>query len=131
MTEIIYSLCAVICAGLLAFSLTPIVRVLAIKIKAIDIPLDNRRMHHRPVPRIGGLAIFIAFLVATISFCKFDRTLSTILIGGAILVFIGILDDIFRINAFIKLAVQVAVAFFAVSQGVILISIQIFPINSQ
>lgn len=119
MTEIIYSLCAVICAGLLAFSLTPIVRVLAIKIKAIDIPTDNRRMHHRPVPRIGGLAIFIAFLVATISFCKLDRTLSTILIGGGILVFVGILDDIFRINAFIKLAAQVAVALFSVSQGVI------------
>ncbi|MBQ6893408.1 MAG: undecaprenyl/decaprenyl-phosphate alpha-N-acetylglucosaminyl 1-phosphate transferase [Clostridia bacterium] len=118
MTEIIYSLCAVMCATLLAFSLTPIVRVLAIKIKAIDIPTDNRRMHHRPVPRIGGLAIFLAFLVATLSFCKLNNTLVTILIGGAALVVIGILDDIFRINAFIKLAVQIAVAIFAVSQGV-------------
>ncbi|MBR5011046.1 MAG: undecaprenyl/decaprenyl-phosphate alpha-N-acetylglucosaminyl 1-phosphate transferase [Clostridia bacterium] len=118
MTEFIYSLCAVISAGLLAFSLTPIVRVLAIKIKAIDIPTDNRRMHHRPVPRIGGLAIFLAFLIATLSFCNFDSTLATILIGGAALIVIGVLDDIFRINAFIKLAVQFAVAIFAVMQGV-------------
>ncbi len=118
MTELIYSLCAVISAGLLAFSLTPIVRVLAIKIKAIDIPTDNRRMHHRPVPRIGGLAIFLAFLIATLSFCKFNSTLATILIGGAALIIVGVLDDIFRLNAFVKLAVQFAVAIFAVSQGV-------------
>lgn len=118
MTEFIYSLCAVLCAALLAFSLTPIVRVLAIKIKAIDIPTDNRRMHHRPVPRIGGLAIFIAFLVTTLCFCPLDRDLMTILVGGAVLVLLGILDDIYRLNAFLKLAVQIIVALFAVSQGI-------------
>ncbi len=118
MTEIIYSLCAVICAALLAYSLTPLVRVLAIKIKAIDIPTDERRMHQKPVPRIGGLAIFLAFAATTLCFCPFDRDLLTILVGGSALVLLGILDDIYRINAFIKLAVQVAVALFAVSQGV-------------
>ncbi|MBQ4556030.1 MAG: undecaprenyl/decaprenyl-phosphate alpha-N-acetylglucosaminyl 1-phosphate transferase [Clostridia bacterium] len=118
MTEFIYSLCAVICAGLLAFALTPVVRVLAIKIKAIDIPTDNRRMHHRPVPRIGGLAIFLAFLIATLCFCPIDRDLLTILVGGAALVLLGILDDIYRLNAFLKLAVQIIVALFAVSQGI-------------
>lgn len=118
MTDFIYSLCSVLCAGLLAFALTPIVRVLAIKIKAIDIPTDNRRMHHRPVPRIGGLAIFLSFLVATVAFCKFDRDLTTILVGGAVLVLLGILDDIYRLNAFLKLFVQILVALFAVWQGV-------------
>ncbi len=118
MSQFIYSFCAVLCAALLAFAMTPIVRVLAIKIKAIDIPTDNRRMHHRPVPRIGGLAIFTAFTVTTLSFCTPSRELMTILIGGSVLVLIGILDDIYRINAFIKLAVQIAVAIFAVSQGI-------------
>lgn len=118
MTELIYNICTVLCAGLLAFALTPIVRVLAIKIKAIDIPTDSRRMHHRPVPRIGGLAIFLAFLITTFSFCKIDRELMTILVGGGILVVLGILDDIYRLNAFLKLAVQILVALFAVWQGV-------------
>lgn len=118
MNEYIYSICAVVCAALLAFALTPIVRVLAIKIKAIDIPTDNRRMHHKPIPRIGGLAIFLAFLIATISFCKPDRDMMTILIGGGTLVLLGILDDVYRLNAFIKLAVQIVVALFAVSQGI-------------
>ena len=118
MNEFIYSLCAVLCALLLGFALTPIVRVLAIKIKAIDIPTDNRRMHHKPIPRIGGLAIFLAFLLATLSFCKPDRDLVTILVGGGVLVLLGMLDDIYRLNAFIKLAVQILVALFAVVQGV-------------
>lgn len=117
-TEIIYSFCAVLCAALLAFALTPIVRVLAIKIRAIDVPTDGRRMHHKPIPRIGGLAIFLAFLVATISFYKPSNDLITILVGGGTLVVLGILDDIYRLNAFLKLAVQIIVALFAVSQGV-------------
>ncbi len=118
MSQFIYSFCAVLCACLLAFAMTPIVRVLAIKIKAIDIPTDNRRMHHRPVPRIGGLAIFAAFTITTLSFCTAGKELMTILIGGSVLVLIGILDDIYRLNAFVKLVVQIAVAIFAVSQGV-------------
>lgn len=118
MSQFIYSLCAVLCACLLAFAMTPIVRVLAIKIKAIDIPTDNRRMHHRPIPRIGGLAIFAAFTITTLSFCSPSKELMTILIGGSVLVLIGILDDIYRLNAFLKLIVQIAVAIFAVSQGI-------------
>lgn len=117
-TQIIYSACAVLCAALLAFALTPIVRVLAIKIRAIDVPTDGRRMHHKPIPRIGGLAIFLAFLVATISFYKPSNDLITILVGGGTLVVLGILDDVYRLNAFLKLAVQIIVALFAVSQGV-------------
>ncbi len=117
-TQIIYSLCAVLCAVLLAFVLTPIVRVLAIKIRAIDVPTDGRRMHHKPIPRTGGLAIFLAFAVATLSFCKPDRDLVTILIGGGTLVLLGMLDDIYRLNAFLKLIVQIIVALFAVSQGI-------------
>ena len=117
-TQIIYSICAVLCAALLAFVLTPIVRVFAIKIRAIDVPTDGRRMHHKPIPRIGGLAIFLAFAVATLSFCKPDRDLVTILIGGGTLVLLGMLDDIYRLNAFLKLIVQIIVALFAVSQGI-------------
>ena len=60
-TTLIYSVCALICAALLAYTLTPLVRVLAIKIKAIDVPTDGRRMHHKPIPRIGGLPFFLRF----------------------------------------------------------------------
>ena len=53
-----YVLAAALCAALVSFTMTPPVRVLAYKIGAIDVPLDKRRMHKKPIPRIGGLAIF-------------------------------------------------------------------------
>ena len=45
-------------AGLASFLFTPLAKRVAEKIGAIDIPKDNRRMHKKPIPRLGGLAIF-------------------------------------------------------------------------
>ena len=117
-SSLIYGIVAVVCAALLAFTMTPIVRVLAFKIGAVDVPTDNRRMHKKPIPRIGGLAIFFAFSVTTLVFCKVNPTMLTIWLGGLVLVVMGVLDDIYRLNAWIKLLFQIAVAFIAVYQGV-------------
>ncbi|MBQ8249551.1 MAG: undecaprenyl/decaprenyl-phosphate alpha-N-acetylglucosaminyl 1-phosphate transferase, partial [Clostridia bacterium] len=64
MAEIIYLLAATALAALVAFTSTPAVSVLAYKIGAIDVPKDSRRMHKKPTPRIGGLAIYLGFVVA-------------------------------------------------------------------
>ena len=117
-TGLIYGFLAVLCSGLIAYTTTPAVRVLAFIIGAIDVPLDRRRMHKRPIPRIGGLAIFISFVVTTIVFCGTSAELWSIWIGGAILVVIGILDDVFRLPALVKLAVQIGAAFVPVAYGV-------------
>ena len=66
---LIYGIIAVICAALLAYAITPPVRVLAYKIGAIDVPADGRRMHKKPIPRLGGLAIFAGFVIASVIFC--------------------------------------------------------------
>ncbi len=120
MTQIIFGIVAVVCAMLLAYTTTPIVRVLAFKIGAVDVPLDNRRMHKKPIPRIGGLAIYLSFLVTTLLFCRVDKPLATILIGGGVLVILGTLDDIYRLNAWLKLIIQLAVAVFAVCNGCVI-----------
>ncbi len=117
MTTVIYHIVAFVCAALIAYTTTPAVRVLAFKIGAVDVPLDERRIHKKPIPRIGGLAIYLAFLLSTLLFCEIDRGLVTIWIGGAILVIIGIVDDVFRIKPWMKLLVQVAAAAFAVWNG--------------
>ena len=124
--EMTYLLVAAALAGLIAFTTTPAVRVLAYRIGAIDVPKDNRRMHKKPIPRIGGLAIFAGFVVSTFVFCKMSPELIAIYIGGLILVVVGIIDDIFRINAWIKLIAQIGVAFIAVSQGVVVEYINFF-----
>ena len=50
-----------ICAAIVSLTVTPIVRVLAYKVGAVDIPRDNRRMHNKPTPLMGGLSIFLGF----------------------------------------------------------------------
>ena len=50
---------AFVVAFLAAFASTPFARELAIKIGAIDVPKDSRRMHKIPTPRLGGIAIFL------------------------------------------------------------------------
>lgn len=116
--SLIYGILAVAFAGLLTFTLTPPVRVLAHKLKAIDIPEDNRRMHKKPIPRMGGLAIFLSFAMTVMFFCGFSKELIGLLAGAVVIVVIGMLDDIFRLNAWIKLLVQIVAASIPVLFGI-------------
>lgn len=114
---------AVIFAMLMAFVSTPIVRVIAFKIGAVDVPKDNRRMHKVPIPRLGGLAIFFSFVLTVFLFYGPSRETFAMLIGCFMIVMVGIADDIFRIRAIFKFAVQLLAALTVVfgSGGAILI----------
>lgn len=79
---------------IISLIMTPIVRKLAIRIGAVDIPKDNRRVHKKPIPLIGGLAIYISVLVTFFVFFEMDKTLISILVGGTIILISGIIDDI-------------------------------------
>ena len=125
LTNFVYSALAVLCAGLIAFTMTPPVHVLAFRIGAVDIPLDQRRMHKKPIPRIGGLAIFFGFTASTMIFCNPTKELLTIWIGGFVLVALGILDDVFRLPAMLKFVVQIGAAVIAVVNGVVIDHISI------
>ena len=57
--QFLYVIIALICSACIAFTMTPIARVLAFKIGAVDIPKDSRRMHRGAMPLLGGVAIFI------------------------------------------------------------------------
>ena len=50
-------------AFVISFAATPVVRSFATKVGAIDIPDNKRHIHKQPIPRMGGLAIFIGFLL--------------------------------------------------------------------
>lgn len=126
MHDLIYGILAVVFAGLLSFTLTPPVRVLAHKLKAIDVPLDDRRMHKKPIPRMGGLAIFLAFAVTVLIFANITKELIGILVGAVVLVVLGMLDDIYRLNAWLKLVVQILAAMIPVHAGVSIEFINLF-----
>ena len=59
---------AMLTAAVVAVITTPVVRALAFRIGAVDVPKDGRRMHDHPIPRMGGLAIFFGFLLSFIIF---------------------------------------------------------------
>ena len=81
---------AMLCAAVLSFAITPIIKVLAKKVGAIDVPKDERRMHKIPIPRMGGLAIFIGFLVSFLVFGEMNRELQGILLGAVLLVVLSL-----------------------------------------
>jgi len=111
---------AFILALAVAFASTPAVKMLAIKIKAVDVPKDNRRMHKVPIPRMGGLAIFAGFLCSAVLFIPMDGQLRAILIGALMLVALGIVDDIVALDAKVKFVGQIAAALIPALSGVVI-----------
>ncbi len=109
---------ALVVALTISFVSTPMIRRLAFKIGAVDIPRDNRRMHDHPIARLGGLAIFFGFLVSVLIFAEMNRELQGILIGAVIIVVLGIVDDIKSLPARLKFVVQILAAMVAVYHGV-------------
>ena len=90
---------AVLLAAGVSFLATPLVKLLAYKVGAVDVPKDNRRMHKVPIPRLGGLAIFIAFMFSVLIFAQIDTQTKGILLGATIIVVLGVLDDIMALPA--------------------------------
>ncbi|MBR3752466.1 MAG: undecaprenyl/decaprenyl-phosphate alpha-N-acetylglucosaminyl 1-phosphate transferase, partial [Ruminiclostridium sp.] len=108
---------ALVAAFLVAFITTPLVKSLAEKVGAVDVPKDNRRMHKTPIPRMGGLAIFLGFLLSTLLFVPLSTPIRGMLLGAVIIVVLGILDDIYALPAMPKLIVQIVAALVAVLHG--------------
>ena len=101
----------------LSCALTPLVKLVAKKIGAMDVPKDNRRMHTTPIPRMGGLAIFAGFLASVLIFGKIDQELQAILLGAVIIVVMGVLDDVITLPAIPKFLVQILAAVIVVLNG--------------
>ncbi len=103
---------------LVCFAMTPLVRSFAVRVGAVDVPKDGRRMHDHPIPRQGGLAIFLGFLVAVVLLADLDRPVQGILLGSVIIVTVGAIDDIVPLPALLKFVIQIAAAGVAVAFGV-------------
>lgn len=105
-------------ALLTSFLSVPFVKKIAVKANAIDIPKDGRRMHKTPIPRMGGLSIFYGFTVSILCFGNLNRGFWGILAGAAIIVILGIIDDIKALSALPKLIVQIISAIIPVAFGI-------------
>ncbi len=117
---LLWSAAALACALIVSFLVTPFVKSFAYKVDAIDRPKDNRRMHKVPVPRLGGLAIFLGFVVSILLFVHIDAEMRGILLGSVIIVILGVMDDISPLRAKFKFLVQIIAALVAVYHGVVI-----------
>lgn len=103
---------------ILSYVLTPVAKKLAYKVGAIDVPKDNRRVHKKPIPRLGGLAIFLSTAISMIILMPKNNISISILIGGSLIAITGIIDDIKPMSAKLKLALQIVAALIVVLGGV-------------
>ena len=121
-------------ALIVSFFATPIARRIAVNLGAVNVPNDSRRVHKKPMPLMGGLAIAAGFVIAIIySFGTKDLDLffhylvqpKTIglIVGTLIIIVLGAVDDIRPIRARIKFPVQLLAAIIVVATGTRIIAI--------
>lgn len=118
----VYVAMALVVAMVVSFLMTPVVKTFAYKVGAIDVPKDARRMHHEPIPRLGGLAIFIGFMISILLFANIrgDHQMQGILMGAVIIVILGVVDDITPLPAMFKFVVQIGAAMIPTLHGVVI-----------
>ena len=114
-TKVLTSLVA---ALVMSFAATPVVKSFAQKVGAIDHPGEERRVHSQPIPRLGGLAMFLGFLLSVVMFANITKQIQGVLLGSVVVVIVGVIDDIVPLRAWIKLIAQVIAALIAVMHGV-------------
>ncbi|MEA1961831.1 MAG: MraY family glycosyltransferase [Bacillota bacterium] len=108
---------AVVSAFVIAYFSMPLVIRFAHRIGAIDQP-DPRKVHQNAMPRLGGLAIFTAFLISMLFIVKVSGPFTGIILGGIIIFLVGMLDDVFQLSPWVKLIGQCIAAVVAMHFGV-------------
>ncbi len=116
----------IILITLITFVFTALIMPGMIKIArhigAMDIPKDNRRVHTKPMPKLGGLGIFVGFLFGYMLFGVHSIQMNSILIGSFIIIITGIIDDIKPIRPRYKLLGQTCAALSVIFYGNILLN---------
>ena len=113
-------LCMVFIPFVFVVSIIPIIKKIAFHVGALDIP-NARKVHTKPMPRMGGLGIYSGFLLGYMIFGEHTAIMNSILIGSFVIIITGILDDIKPLKASHKLVGQILAAIIVVFYGNLLL----------
>lgn len=104
----------------LLFSLygTPVARNAGIKFGIVDKPDGVLKLHGEPIPYLGGLSIFLSFLLALSLVFEFSREVLGILFGGSIISTLGLIDDIGKLSPRIKFIGEILAVYILIKSGV-------------
>lgn len=110
-------------AAALAFLLTPVAKRVAKLIGAIDVPNDARRIHTKPIPRLGGLAIFGGYAITRIGLAQlnilpYGTNFLPVMTGAIVIIIMGMIDDSKGLSAKTKFMIEMMIAVFLIGAGV-------------
>jgi len=107
---------AFLLALLITLTLIPILLKLAHHYVIVDVP-GGRKTHAAPVPRLGGLAMVVAAFTSTFLWTNLNQAIKSVLIGWAILCFVGLIDDLISVRWWKKFLAQLIAATIVVVYG--------------
>jgi UDP-GlcNAc:undecaprenyl-phosphate GlcNAc-1-phosphate transferase len=111
----------------LSLYLIPRVREVALRLNIVDVPDNHLKCHKEPVPYMGGIAIYISFLVTLALTFDFSLEVLGLLLGGSIVLIIGVIDDLKALSPGLKLLGQ-CLAILALMKSGIRIKLAFIPI---
>lgn len=110
-----------IVAALISFATTPLVIKFGKRLGIIDDPKRNKHVkviHTYPVPRGGGIPIFMSLFVTSLFFLNVDKHLIGILLGATVLVVMGFLDDKYNLNPYLRLLIGLVAGAIPIASGI-------------
>lgn len=105
----------------LSYLLTPVFIKIFTKIKLVDDPKKNKHpkvIHTYPVPRGGGLPLFLAIILSSLFFIPIDIHLKAIFIGALLITILGLVDDKLNVNPYLRLFVLFVASVIPIAFGV-------------
>lgn len=90
-------------------AIMPYIKNVALKIGAVDMP-RKRHIHKKPMPKMGGVAVFLGFLLGYMIFGTHSSIMNAVLIGGFLVVLVGVMDDLTELGSLTKFIGQLASA---------------------
>jgi len=112
---------------LLSLYLTPVFRTAALKFGIMDRPVGPLKKQAEPIPYLGGLAVYLSFLLTTGLIYQYSREVLGILLAGAIIVILGLIDDLGVLSPKVKLLGQFVAAAVLIKAG-IYIKLTVLPV---
>ena len=103
---------------ILSLYLTPVMRRAALQFGIVDHPDGKLKTHKKPMPYLGGIAIYLAFLLALAFSFEFDQEVLGLLLAGTIVLLLGFIDDLGFLKTWVKFAGQLIAVLVLVKSGI-------------
>jgi UDP-GlcNAc:undecaprenyl-phosphate GlcNAc-1-phosphate transferase len=121
MELIVIKLCfAFIISFLFTLYLVPLFSAIAFKLGVLDVPDGRIKKHDKPIPYLGGVAVYVGFMSALALVLSFENQFIFLLVGTTLLLFVGLIDDLVNLKPYQKFAGQFIAAFCLVRSGLYL-----------